>query len=130
MNAFTTHGCGYTKIFGRRQAYSRDAPEYLPSPMTELYAWESSFRNDITKKEGYICRVVRGAHTATSRTPLKQSSNEASRQESPMAEPDYEAIRSCASDLRIALTRDLLSRSRPPTGKKWMQKTRDLTNGF
>ncbi len=39
--------------------------------------------------------------------------------EKAMDDSDYELIRSGASDFRTALTRDLLSRSRPPTGKKW-----------
>jgi hypothetical protein len=43
---------------------------------------------------------------------------------------DYELIRSRASDFRTALTGDLLSRRRPPTGKKWTKRSPDFANGF
>ncbi len=36
---------------------------------------------------------------------------------------DYEVVRRKCSDLRTALTRDLLSRSRAPTGKKWKSES-------
>ena len=46
---------------------------------------------------------------------VRQHNNE----DKPLSDSDYELIRSAASDFRATLTKDLLSRNRPPTGKKW-----------
>jgi len=40
-------------------------------------------------------------------------------QSAPLSDSDYEAVRFKGSKLRSALTLDLLSRSRPPTGRKF-----------